>query len=515
MGQILSTPITDKQSEHGGNKYFSYGLSSMQGWRINMEDAHTTILDLKTVSDKHDSKKNNDSTNSNDKTNNDNSHGTKASNDLTNNEQHQQQSGEADDDDPVAFFAVFDGHGGDKIAIYSGDNLYKIVANDKDFKIGNYSTALKNSFLNADVEILKTDGLKNDQSGCTATTILINKNKIICANSGDSRTVLSVNGNAKPLSYDHKPTNPGEHQRICAAGGFVDFGRVNGNLALSRAIGDFDFKKRQDRPVEEQMVTALPDIIEHEITPDDEFVILACDGIWDCLSSQQAVEVVRRGIVDGKNLTEISEGMIDICLAPTAYGSGIGCDNMSIIIVAILNGKTEEQWYKSIIEKGGPVSASFEEVTNDIYGAGGVDAQQQEKAAQQEEEELNTPQDGAGGATTAVEEEAKSSFSIQQLLEQNVLMNQNGVFYLDSANLLSQLGVEPQGAGGNSNTNTNTDAASGGTGVVLVDEISEQIQRIEEEIDEDQVEEEDDEDGKIEGSITEIEEQDHPVKKST
>ncbi len=70
----------------------------------------------------------------------------------------------------------------------------------------------------------------------------------------------------------------GEKARICAAGGYVDFGRVNGNLALSRAIGDFEFKKTPELPPESQVVTAFPDVTIHTISEDDEFLVLACDG---------------------------------------------------------------------------------------------------------------------------------------------------------------------------------------------------------------------------------------------
>lgn len=64
---------------------------------------------------------------------------------------------------------------------------------------------------------------------------------------GDSRAILSVNGLAEPLSYDHKPANEAEAARIIAAGGWVEFNRVNGNLALSRALGDFIFKRNDVR----------------------------------------------------------------------------------------------------------------------------------------------------------------------------------------------------------------------------------------------------------------------------
>lgn len=72
----------------------------------------------------------------------------------------------------------------------------------------------------------------------------------------------------------------GEKARISAAGGFVDFGRVNGNLALSRAIGDFEFKKSAELSPEQQIVTAYPDVTVHDLTDDDEFLVIACDGMF-------------------------------------------------------------------------------------------------------------------------------------------------------------------------------------------------------------------------------------------
>lgn len=74
-----------------------------------------------------------------------------------------------------------------------------------------------------------------------------------------------------------------ETKRIVDAGGFVEYGRVNGNLALSRAIGDFDFKKNEALPAEQQIVTANPDIIERQLEVEDEFIVLACDGIYNLL----------------------------------------------------------------------------------------------------------------------------------------------------------------------------------------------------------------------------------------
>ena len=75
-------------------------------------------------------------------------------------------------------------------------------------------------------------------AGCTANVILITPQWIICANSGDSRSVASVGKQVTPLSHDHKPEDQKELNRIQKAGGMVSYGRVNGNLNLSRALGD-------------------------------------------------------------------------------------------------------------------------------------------------------------------------------------------------------------------------------------------------------------------------------------
>lgn len=240
-----------------------------------------------------------------------------------------------------------------------------ILAKQEAFKKGDYATALKDGFLSADKALIYYPPYKEDGSGCTATTALFANNKIYVANAGDSRTVLSVKGIAKPLSFDHKPQHEGEKSRIINAGGFVGSDRVNGNLALSRALGDFDFKRDYFRLPEEQIVTALPDIISHEITPDDEFLVLACDGIWDCMNSQAVVEYVRRQIAMGIPLEVICENIMDHCISPSSDMSGIGCDNMTILIVGILNGKTEEEWREMIAQRvannDGP-AASIEDV---------------------------------------------------------------------------------------------------------------------------------------------------------
>ncbi|KAB5535154.1 phosphatase 2C-domain-containing protein [Coniochaeta sp. 2T2.1] len=315
MGQTLSEPVVEKTSDRGQDERLIYGVSAMQGWRISMEDSHTTVLDLLA-----------------------NVEASKA---------HPQK---------LSFFGVYDGHGGANVALYAGDNIHKIIAKQDTFKAGNYEQALKDGFLATDRAILSgaihTDPKMEDEvSGCTACVGLITDDKIYCANAGDSRGVLGVKGRAKPLSFDHKPQNEGEKARITAAGGFVDFGRVNGNLALSRAIGDFEFKKSAELAPEQQIVTAYPDVSVHDLGDDDEFAVIACDGIWDCQSSQAVVEFVRRGIAAKQDLEKICENMMDNCLASNSETGGVGCDNMTMVIIGFLRGRSKEEWYDEIAKR--------------------------------------------------------------------------------------------------------------------------------------------------------------------
>lgn len=172
-------------------------------------------------------------------------------------------------------------------------------------------------------------------SGCTAVVALLHDKELFVANAGDSRCVVCRKGKALEMSIDHKPEDQVEFDRIQKAGGRVTLdGRVNGGLNLSRAIGDHGYKMNKKLPPEEQMISALPDIKKITICPDDEFMVLACDGIWNFMTSDDVVEFVQDRIADPtKKLYEICEEMFDYCLAPHTKGDGTGCDNMTAIIV--------------------------------------------------------------------------------------------------------------------------------------------------------------------------------------
>ncbi|RDD41057.1 putative protein phosphatase 2C T23F11.1 [Trichoplax sp. H2] len=292
MGQTLSEPITEKTTTISYNANYQVASSCMQGWRVHMEDAHTIDLNLNGGQD--------------------------------------------------VFFGVYDGHGGARVAKYAESHVHKVIVKQPEFGRGNVTEAIKKGFLEVDELMQRDDNFTDEVSGTTAVTVLIKDKKLYCGNVGDSRAIACVDGKLVPLSFDHKPNNEGESRRIIAAGGWIEFNRVNGSLALSRALGDFSFKGNKTKNAKEQMVTAFPDVIDHDVTNKYEFIVLACDGIWDVLSSEEVLDFVRHRISEQKPLQQICEELLSRCLAPDCFMGGLGCDNMTVIIVCFLNGGTYE-----------------------------------------------------------------------------------------------------------------------------------------------------------------------------
>ncbi|KAL3087160.1 hypothetical protein niasHS_005399 [Heterodera schachtii] len=171
-------------------------------------------------------------------------------------------------------------------------------------------------------------------SGSTACVVLLFKDKLVVANIGDSRCVLCRAGKAVELSADHKPEDLKEKERIEAAGGSVsEDGRVNGGLNLTRAFGDHFYKQTERLPLKDQMITALPDVTVTERHAEaDEFLIVACDGIWNSMTSQEACDFVSERI-STNTLKQIGADICDHCCAKDTTGDGSGCDNETVIII--------------------------------------------------------------------------------------------------------------------------------------------------------------------------------------
>lgn len=227
----------------------------------------------------------------------------------------------------LSFFGVFDGHSGTQAAIESAAALPGLV-----------DTALEHADVNDTAAMsailrevcLSFDGALDldDMSGCTAVMALVTPKHILVANVGDSRAVLATDGGAVALSKDHKPDNPSESKRVEAAGGMVVQGRVDGQLAVSRAFGDFRFKYAADRPATEQPVSPEPEIRVHARGEKLEFLILACDGVWDVMSNEDVVNFIHDCVSsDMKSWGEVCEAVVDNALE---LGSR---DNMTICVV--------------------------------------------------------------------------------------------------------------------------------------------------------------------------------------
>lgn len=210
------------------------------------------------------------------------------------------------------FFAVYDGHGGDQVSKYLSDHFYSIYKKFIDGQSSflglssfgkDYKDALIKTFQQIQNEVFKRNEL--DHVGSTCVGVLLTDGSICSFNVGDSRAVLCRNGKAIDLTVDHKPNDPTEAMRIKALGGFIYWDgyrdengkpipghgcyRVNGNLAMSRAIGD---------KCEAPCVTGIPDIQEFERKyTQDKFIIIASDGLWDVMSSQEAVDFVLKNMV--------------------------------------------------------------------------------------------------------------------------------------------------------------------------------------------------------------------------
>mgnify|MGYP000055954340 CR=1 FL=1 len=135
------------------------------------------------------------------------------------------------------------------------------------------------------------EDLQLDSIGCTANVVMVDyaRSKIFVANAGDSRSVMGRDGTAIPLSFDHKPENETEINRIYAAGSVIQEGRVDGHLNLTRALGDLKFKVKEGLTPEEFPITANPDVLEFDFDAQCDFILMGCDGVWEQKSNDEMV----------------------------------------------------------------------------------------------------------------------------------------------------------------------------------------------------------------------------------
>lgn len=409
MGSFLDKPKTEKTNESGNGNNIRYGLAAMQGWRVEMEDAHSSLARLPvpgfeswsffavfdghaggTVS-RHSSKELlqsildadpelfkelsqiysanfSQNQNSNKSSNNKNKSPvssprssvssispTKSGNSPTSNNKLEHKNSNSDlsntstttttttDTNNLANLNSNNNNSNGSFNSISNSNnsINKLKSEQSSSSTNstNYTPAMekrlekaiRKGFLDLDEKLRLMPELNRgeDKSGSTAVACLISPTHVYLINCGDSRAILCSDNQVVMGTVDHKPINQNERERIQNAGGSVMIQRVNGSLAVSRALGDYEYKSVEGRGPCEQLVSPEPEIYVRERSAEkDEFVCLACDGIWDVMTNENLKEYIHSRLKVTDDLVKISNDILDMCLNKGSR------DNMSIIIVS-------------------------------------------------------------------------------------------------------------------------------------------------------------------------------------
>ncbi|GLJ36224.1 hypothetical protein SUGI_0727150 [Cryptomeria japonica] len=257
------------------------------------------------------------------------------------------------------YAAVFDGHAGFSSVKFLKEELYKkcaealqdgLLLESKDLDAT--KEALGKAFLEADRQLLSwIEEMGDDvESGSTATVMFLGGDRLIVSHIGDSSVVISRSGKAVEITSPHRPygnskVSLNEIRRVKEAGGWVINGRICGEISVSRAFGDMRFKTKKKEMLEEGLqvgkwsqkfvskiklngdwVTASPDIYDAQLGPDTEFILLASDGLWDCMNSVDAVRFVRNQLRQHGDVQSACEALADAALKRDTQ------DNVSIVI---------------------------------------------------------------------------------------------------------------------------------------------------------------------------------------
>uniref|UniRef100_H9GGV0 PPM-type phosphatase domain-containing protein n=1 Tax=Anolis carolinensis TaxID=28377 RepID=H9GGV0_ANOCA len=284
---FLTAPQTEKLLEYGEVTGLSYGMGSMQGWRAQMEDAHTLRPQLP---------------------------------------------------DPLAnwaFFAVYDGHAGNTVAEFCARHLLEHVL---------ATEALPKQGEEEDPEMVKDASAKPFGHRPAHARTVARRSLGTCRVDRRRRLDLPqtflfhqsgrLQGCLVPLAAvpfytdDHKPSKPRERERIEIAGGTVMLQRVIGSLAVSRTLGDFDYKAVAWCSPVQQLVSPEPEVEHLDRCPDeDEFLVLACDGVWDTFDNTGLCAFVRSRLQIIGKPHDVCECVLDACLYKGSR------DNMTCIVI--------------------------------------------------------------------------------------------------------------------------------------------------------------------------------------
>jgi len=322
---VLSAPVELIRVQRHGSAAYRCAVAEMQGWRSGHEDAHEMRVS-----------------------------------------------------DVSGAFWVLDGHGGDGVALYGAPELVREFAASMDKNSGDLppDSRIVDGFASVDARCRAYVAENPDKnSGSTVVGALVAKQKdgtytMKLINCGDSRGIVvrgpveedtkdaakllktvpehlaGLSGEDGPAqcawpliqeSVDHKPSHPTEKARIVAGGGHVtedDPPRLDGNLAVSRGLGDFEYKADTEAPVAKQKVSAVPDIYEVSGLQPGAVVVLCCDGVWDVMTGDEVGQLVRDWLKREPNadLGEIATAIVQLSLQRNSR------DNVTAMVAHLVDG---------------------------------------------------------------------------------------------------------------------------------------------------------------------------------
>ena len=288
MGKHLTKPITEKRSSGKLTDGFHWGATAMQGWRVSMQNDHTCRTSL-----------------GNHKT--------------------------------FGIFIVCDGYGGSACAaktvkefpdFLSTHDCFPKTSEREEYDPNQIRLAIINAFVDFDKTLMDTPNAET--SGCTVTGVLTTPHHFFVFNLGDSRTIVQQHGTITFTTSDHKPYFHEEKKRIEGAGGKVFRMRVNGRLAISRALGNFAMKKNTDLDPGKQLVSPSPDVTIIDRTKDkDEVIAIFCNGISARMTNDEVMRFYNTRIPYKLRMRDLCEELVDYC----CHKDNMSKDNMSVIML--------------------------------------------------------------------------------------------------------------------------------------------------------------------------------------
>ena len=235
------------------------------------------------------------------------------------------------------------GQGGELVSQFALHEVQRRLEKHKDFT-KNIDNAFKETFLAVDASLNEEVLIEPLYAGTTACVALLREDKLVLANAGDSRAVLAKKANnntwkAIELTKDQNPDLPEEQARIESMGGYVspppepglsarvwlDVDCTQIGLAMARSLGDHAVK-----PIG---VIAEPVISFHDITPEDDFVIFATDGVWEFVSSEEAVQIVASNLQRGA--TRACQALIEVAAEKWHDEEGDYRDDITALVVCL------------------------------------------------------------------------------------------------------------------------------------------------------------------------------------